>query len=330
MAALAAGLVWGLPAQAQPPSQSQAPPAKVEEPEETFRVSVDVVNVFFNVKDKRGALVPNLTQSDFEINEDGKPQTIKYFSAESNQPLTLGMLLDTSGSVQFVLEAEKQVGMAFLNDVLGPKDLAFLINFDVGVELLQDFTSSRDRLRRAFERARINTGGGTGTIIPGGGGNPVPTAGPRGGTKLFDAVYLGAHEKLATEVGRKAMIIISDGQDNGSYYNLKQAIEAAQKADAICYVLLVVDRRYGYDTFFVGDRDMRDLAEQTGGRLIQVDKLEKLRPAFDQVAQELRSQYNLGYTPTNSARDGSFRKIEIKSAQKHKVQARRGYYASKR
>jgi VWFA-related protein len=126
------------------------------------------------------------------------------------------------------------------------------------------------------------------------------------------------------------MIVISDGQDNGSYYKLRDAIEAAQKADAICYVLMVVDRQYGYDTFFVGDRDMRDLAEQTGGRLIQVDKLEKLKPAFDQIAQELRSQYNLGYTPTNSARDGSFRKIEIKSVQKHKIQARRGYYASKR
>lgn len=324
-----AGMVCAFPLRAQTPTQPRNPPAKVEEPEETFRVSVDVVNVFFNVKDKRGALIPGLTRTDFEIYEDGKPQTIKYFSSESNQPLTLGLLLDTSGSVQFVLDTEKRVGMAFLNDVLGPKDLAFLINFDIGVELLQDFTNSRDRLRRAFERARINTGGGTGTVIPGGGGNPVPTAGPRGGTKLFDAVYLGANEKLATEVGRKAMIVISDGQDDGSFYTLKNAIEAAQRADSICYVLMVVDDRYRHEYSFVGDRDMKDLAEQTGGRLIQVDKLEKLKPAFDQIAEELRSQYNLGYTPTNSARDGSFRKIEIKSVQKHKVQARRGYYASK-
>ncbi len=310
-------------------SQSQAP-AQAEEPTETFRVSVDVVNVFFNVRDKRGGLVPGLTQTDFEIYEDGNQQTIKYFSAESNQPLTLGLLLDTSGSVQFVLDAEKQVGMSFLNEVLGPKDLAFLVSFDIRVDLLQDFTNSRDRLRRAFQRARINTGGGTGTVIPGGGGNPVPTAGPRGGTKLFDAVYLGANEKLAGEVGRKAMIIITDGQNDGSYYGLRDAIEAAQRADTICYVLLVVDRKYGYDTFFVGDRDMKNLAEQTGGRLIDVDKLEKLKPAFDQIAQELRSQYNLGYTPNNTAKDGGFRKIEIKSLQKHKVQSRRGYYATKR
>ncbi len=325
-AALAATLLCVLPAL----GQSKTSSADAQEAEETFRVSVDVVSVYFNVKDNRGGLVPGLAQSDFEIQEDGKPQAIKYFSAESNQPLTLGLLMDTSGSVQFVLEQEKQVGMAFLSEVLGPKDLAFLITFDVGVDLLQDLTNSRDRLRRAFQRARINTGGGTGTIIPGGGGNPVPTAGPRGGTKLFDAVFLGADEKLATEVGRKAMIIISDGQDNGSYYKLRDAIEAAQRADTICYVLLVVDRKYGYDTLFVGTGDMRKLAEETGGRLIEVDRLEKLKPAFDQIALELRSQYSLGYTPTNNAHDGSFRKIEVKSLQKHKVQSRRGYYATKR
>ncbi len=323
------GMVWVFPLRAQTPTQPQNPPAKVEEPEETFRVSVDVVNVFFNVKDKRGALILGLTKTDFEIYEDGKPQTIKYFSAESNQPLTLGLLLDTSPSVARVVDAEKDVGMAFLDNVLGPKDLAFVINFNVNVELLQDFTNARDRLRRAFQRAKMNTGGPP-VIIPGGGGNPVPTAGPRGGTKLFDALYLAAHEKLATEVGRKAMIVITDGQDDGSYYDMRQAIEAAQKADAICYVLLLVDVGFYGEMPYTGRGDMQKLAEQTGGRMIDVDKLEKLKPAFDQIAEELRSQYNLGYTPTNSARDGSFRKIEIKSVQKHKVQARRGYYAAKR
>ena len=325
LAALVVALAGSLPGW----GQSQAP-AKAEEPTETFRVSVDVVNVFFNVKDKRGGLVPSLTQADFEIYEDSKPQTIKYFSSESNQPLTLGLLLDTSGSVQRTLGAEKEVGMAFLNEVLGPKDLAFLISFDVGVDLLQDFTNSRDRLRKAFQRARINTGGGTGTIIPGGGGNPVPTAGPRGGTKLFDALYLGAHEKLASEVGRKAMILITDGHDDGSYYTLRQAVEAAQRADTVCYVLLLVDVGFYGSVLYVGRGDMEKLTEQTGGRVIDVDRLEKLKPAFDQIALELRSQYNLGYTPTNNSQDGTFRKIEIKSVQKHKVQARRGYYATKR
>ncbi|HXE89736.1 MAG TPA: VWA domain-containing protein [Terriglobales bacterium] len=295
---------------------------------QTLRVEVEVVNVFFNVKDKRGALVPNLTRDRFEVFEEGAKQTIKYFAAESNQPLTLGLLMDTSGSVQYVLDEEKRVGMAFLNEVIGPKDLAFLITFDVNVDLLQDFTNSKSSLRRAFERARINTGGGDGVIIPGGGGNPVPTV-PKGGTKLFNAVYLAARDKLASEAGRKAMIIVTDGHDEGSYYTLQEAIEMAQKADALCYVLLVADRKFYGSSPFFGDTDMKKLTEQTGGRLIEVEKVEKLKEAFDQIAQELRSQYSIGYTPTNTARDGSFRRIQIKSTDGYKIQARQGYYATK-
>lgn len=296
---------------------------------QTLRVEVEVVNVFFNVKDKRGALVPNLTRDRFEVFEEGARQNIKYFAAESNQPLTLGLLMDTSGSVRWVLDEEKRVGMAFLNEVIGPKDLAFLITFDVNVDLLQDFTNTKSSLRRAFERARINTGGGDGVIIPGGGGNPVPTSKPRGGTKLFDAVYLASHDKLATEVGRKAIIIVTDGHDDGSYYTLKEAIEAAQKADVLCYVLLVADRKFYGDTPFFGDVDMEKLTEQTGGRMIEVKKTEKLRDAFDQIAQELRSQYSIGYTPSNTVRDGGFRRIQIKSTDGYKIQARQGYYATK-
>jgi VWFA-related protein len=296
---------------------------------QTLRVEVEVVNVFFNVKDKRGALVPNLTRDRFEVFEEGARQTIKYFAAESDQPLTLGLLMDTSGSVRWVLDEEKRVGMAFLSEVIGPKDLAFLITFDVNVDLLQDFTNTKSSLRKAFERARINTGGGDGVIIPGGGGNPVPTSKPRGGTKLFDAVYLASHDKLASEVGRKAIIIVTDGHDDGSYYTLKEAIEAAQKADVLCYVLLVADRKFYGDTPFFGDVDMEKLTEQTGGRMIEVKKAEKLRDAFDQIAQELRSQYSIGYTPSNTARDGGFRRIQIKSTDGYKIQARQGYYATK-
>ena len=296
---------------------------------QTLRVEVEVVNVFFNVKDKRGALIPSLTRDRFQVYEEGAQQTIKYFAAESDQPLTLGLLLDTSGSVRWVLDAEKQVGMAFLNEVIGPKDLAFLISFDVNVDLLQDFTNSKSRLRQAFERARINTGGGGGVVIPGGGGNPVPTSKPRGGTKLFDAVYLATREKLASEVGRKAIIILTDGQDEGSYYDLKQAIEAAQKGDALCYVLLITDRGFYGGHPYYGEGDMEKLTEQTGGRMIRVEKMEKLREAFDQIAQELRSQYSIGYTPANTTRDGGFRRIQIKSLDGYKIQARQGYYATK-
>jgi VWFA-related protein len=298
---------------------------------QTFKVSVDVVNVFFNVKDKRGALVPGLTKNNFELFEDGQPQTIKFFSAESNQPLTLGLLIDSSASQQRVLSMEQEVGSQFLSEVLGPKDLAFVIGFDVNVDLLQDYTNSRHELRDALYRAKINNGGGFGGGgVPGIGGGPIPTANPRG-TLLYDAVFLAADEKLGREVGRKAMIILTDGQDQGSHETLKEAIESAQRADAIVYVLLIADRGFygsGGGFGYSGDHDMKEMAEQTGGRVIEVgNKYEKLKEGFDQIQNELRSQYSIGYTPTNSKRDGTFRKVEIRSKEGHKVQARRGYYA---
>lgn len=292
----------------------------------TFKVSVDVVNVFFNVKDKHGLLLPDLKKEDFDLAEDGQPQTIKYFSAENNQPLTLGLLIDSSASQERVLGMEQEVGGAFLDEVLGPKDLAFVIGFDVNVDLLQDFTNSRHELRAALLRTRINTGGPH-TNIPGLGGGPIPQGNPRG-TLLYDAVYLAADEKLGREVGRKAMIILTDGEDQGSQETIKQAIEAAQRADAIVYVLLIADRGF-YGGFYSGDREMKKLCEQTGGRVIEVgNKYEKLKQGFDQIQNELRSQYSIGYTPTNNRRDGTFRKVEIRSKQGYKVQARRGYYAS--
>src|SRR3954449_969616 len=135
-------------------SQSPQQPPQDQEPLETLKVDVNVVNVFFNAKDKKGLLIPNLKKEDFQISEEGKPQTIKYFSAESNQPLTLGLLIDSSGSQQRVLDMEKEVGSQFLADVLGPKDLAFVISFDVNVDLLQDFTNARRELRDGLYRAK--------------------------------------------------------------------------------------------------------------------------------------------------------------------------------
>jgi len=295
----------------------------------TLKVNVDVVQLFFNAKDKKGALIPNLTKQDFQVSEDGKPQTIKYFTAESNLPLTLGILIDSSGSQERVLPMEKEVGGAFLNEILRSKDLAFVLSFDVNVDLLQDFTNSVPKLKSALDQARINTGGGVASVIPGlGGGGPVPTAGNQRGTLLYDAIYLASHDELAHEVGRKAMIILTDGEDFGSQLNIKNAIEAAQKADSICYVLLIADRGFYGLGGYSGDREMKKLAEETGGRVINVgNKFDKLKEAFDQIALELRSQYNVGYTPTNSARDGTFRKVAIGAKKDYKIQARTGYYA---
>lgn len=295
----------------------------------TFKANVDVVQLFFNVKDKRGALIPDLTKDDFEVFEDGKPQTIKYFTAESNLPLTLGILIDSSGSQQRVLEMEKEVGGSFLSSILREKDMAFVISFDVNVDLLQDFTNSSRELRAALNKARINTGGGGGCGgVPGLGGGPVPCTGTPKGTLLYDAVYLASHDELSHEVGRKAMILLTDGEDQGSQLSIKDAVEAAQKSDSIVYVLLIADRGfYGFGGYS-GDSAMKKLANETGGRVIEVgNKPEKLRQAFDQISQELRSQYNIGYTSTNNKHDGTFRKVEIKSKKDYKIQARNGYYA---
>jgi VWFA-related protein len=315
---------------AQKPADAQKPEDQ-QTPAETLKVSVNVVGLFFNVKDKHGALMPNLTKDDFEVFEDGKPQTIKYFAAESNLPLTLGILIDSSGSQRNVLDMEKEVGGAFLRQILTDKDEAYVIDFNIDAELIQDYTRDVNRLRAALNKVKINTG--FTSPVPGAGG-PVPTApGSQKGTVLYDAVYLSAHDMLAKEVGRKAMILLTDGEDEGSQLKIRDAIEAAQKSDAIIYVLLCADRGF-YGSFQVGysgEGEMRKLTEATGGRVINVgNKFDKLKEAFDQIAAELRSQYNLGYTPTNAVQDGSYRKLEVKSKQSYKVQCRAGYYATPR
>ena len=323
------------PALAQTPTSTPSEPSDAqqqpERSDQTLKVNVNVVGVFFNVKDKHGALIPNQTKDDFEVFEDAKPQTIKYFTAESNLPLTLGILIDTSGSQLRVLDMEKEVGGAFLRQILTDKDEAFVMDFDIQSELVQDYTRDIHRLQAALNKVKINSGVSSGGGIPGLGGGPVPVHNSPG-TVLYDAVYLSSNEMLAKEVGRKAMILLTDGEDEGSKLKIKDAIEAAQKADAIVYVLLCADRGFysGFGGGYSGESDMRKLTEQTGGRVINVgNKFDKLREAFDQIANELRSQYNIGYTPTNPNQDGTYRKIEIKNKQNYKIQSRAGYYATR-
>jgi VWFA-related protein len=312
------------PAQDAPSQQSD----ESQRPTETLKVNVNVVQLFFNVKDKHGALIPNLKKEDFEVSEDGKPQTVKYFTAESNLPLTIGMMIDSSGSQRNVIDMEKEVGGAFLRQILTEKDEAYVLSFDITVDLLQDFTRDPHRLQAALNKAKVNVDYSSGGI-PGMGGGPVPQRGNSPGTLLYDAVYLSSHDMLAKEVGRKAMILLTDGQDEGSRLKIQDAIEAAQKADAIVYVLLCADRGFYGGFGYSGEGDMRKLTDQTGGRVINVgNKFDKLKEAFDQIAKELRSQYNIGYTPTNNKQDGTFRKIQIKTKDNsYKIQARSGYYA---
>lgn len=340
LAGVLAGSSLGLPAQVAPspgaPPTSTAPDTESpsqDAPMETLKVNVNLVSLYFTVHDKHNGLIPNLTRDDCSVFEDKTAQKLKNFSAEADQPLTLGILLDTSGSQQNVLPLEQETGGQFLTRILRAKDEAFLISFDVGVDLLQDYTGNARQLQKAMNKAVINTAGGNGAAgVPGIGQGPLPQHGTPKGTLLYDAVYLAANEKLRQETGRKAMILLTDGEDQGSQEKIAGAIEAAQKANTIVYVLLIADRGFYYGGMiggYSGDAAMRKLAEETGGRVIDVgNNGKKLEAAFKQIEDELRTQYLANYTPTNPKLDGSYRHIDIQcKGEGIKVQARKGYYA---
>jgi VWFA-related protein len=316
------------------PPQSTIPdtPDTEEAPAATLRVNVNLVSLYFTVRDKHNGLVSTLTKKDCNILEDKQQQNIKNFSSEADLPLTLGILLDTSGSQQNVLPLEQQAGGNFLRSILRQKDEAFLVTFDVGVNLEQDFTNNANQIIRAMDKAEINTAGGNGAYgVPGIGQGPVPTQGAPKGTLLYDAVAQVSNDKIRAETGRKALILLTDGEDEGSVTKPAQAIEAAQKANAIIYVILIADRPfYGYGPFgYTGDMQMKKLTEETGGRVINVgNNGKKMEEAFAQIEQELRTQYLASYTPTNTKLDGGYRKLDVScQGDGLKVQARKGYYA---
>ncbi|HYL38619.1 MAG TPA: VWA domain-containing protein [Bryobacteraceae bacterium] len=294
----------------------------------TIKVDVDVVNILFNVRDKKSGLIGNLEKGDFSIFEDGKQQDIKYFNRETDLPLTIGLLVDVSVSQGNLIAIEKDAASQFFGQVLRKQDLAFLISFGADAELLQDYTNSPKLLRAGLDGLHVNSD--VGGLHPG----PVPTVYNPKGTVLYDAVYLAASDQLKGQVGRKVLVLITDGEDQGSSYKIQQAIEAAQKADALIYGFYYVDRAFymGQGLVFggVNDSALRLMCTETGGRVFHIDRKNPLQDAFRELQDEMRSQYAIGYTPSNSARDGSFRKIEIRTANKDwKVQARKGYYASK-
>jgi VWFA-related protein len=296
---------------------------KVPQSDQTLKVGTTVVNVFATVRDKHHAIISDLTEKDFKILEDGQEQKVAFFSREKNLPITLGILMDTSGSMDRILSAEQDAASAFLERVMRKTDEAMVISFDLDVNLLADFTADTRVLERAIRRTVINApaagiGGTVGTI---------PQQG--GGTNLYDAVYLAAHDELATEAGRKAIILLSDCEDTGSRLRIQDAIEAAQRADTVIHVLLLRDFMA---TSGVGPGVANKMSSETGGRVIDVHNNKTLEKAFDEIAEELSSQYVLGYYPTNEKRDGTFRKIqvEIVSRPDTKVTARKGYYAPRK
>jgi VWFA-related protein len=315
------------------PPVSNAPDAPPEDQSvATFKIEVNLVDLFFTVKDKSGNLVPHLTQNDCSVAEDKVPQTLKHFVAETNQALTLGILLDTSGSQQRVLPLEQQAGSQFLRQVLRQKDQAFLVSFDVNIDLLQDYTNNAHLLAHAMDKAEINTAGGNGAGgVPGLGGGPVPVHGTPKGTLLYDAIYMASNQKMNQETGRKAMIILTDGEDEGSEHKIGDAIAAAEKNNVMVYVILIADTGFygGFGFGYSGYSAAKRISDETGGRLINVgNNGNKLEAAFQQIEDELRTQYVASYTPTNTKQDGTFRRIAVQcKGDGMKVQVRKGYFA---
>ena len=294
------------------------PQVKADE-DAVIKVDVDLVNVLANVRGKNGSVIGNLTQKDFRVFEDGKEQEIKYFTRETDLPLTIGLLIDVSGSQERLIDVEKRAADQFFQSVLKAKDLAFLISFGHEAELLQDSTGSAKLLREGLNQLRLNVP--VGGLHPG----PVPTSSSGAGTILFDAVYLAAEDRLKGEAGRKVIVVITDGVDTGSKKSRDQAIESAQKADAIIYSIYYADTQmYGGG----GDGVLKRMSSETGGRVFYIDRKMTLEDAFREIQEDMRSQYAIAYAPTNPKKDGSFRKIELRTADKtQKVQTRRGYYA---
>lgn len=318
-ASMVAAMALAQPGQAQKPQDG-------EEVTPSIKVEVDVVNLLCSVRDKKGGLIGNLSKDDFVLLEDGKPQTIKYFTRELDVPLTIGLLIDISGSQERLIEDERHAALQFFSQVLRKKDMAFVISFGPEADLLQDFTNSPRLLEAAL--ANLHVESGVGGMHPG----PVPTSGTPRGTVLYDAVYLAASDRLQKEVGRKAMVLITDGVDQGSRLKKEAAIEAAQKADSIVYGIYYVDPSayFGHMGFGLGvsDAALRQMSEETGGRLLKVDRKHTLNDIFNQIQEEMRSQYAIGFTSTNPKKDGSFRRLEVRTKDKNtKVQARKGYYA---
>jgi VWFA-related protein len=296
----------------------------------TIKVDVDIVNVLASVRDKRGGLVSNLEKSDFTVLEDGKPQTIKYFTKETDVPLTIGLLVDVSGSQRNLIDIERNAASQFFSQVLRKKDMAFLISFGEESELLQDYTNSTRLLTEGLGQLRPSSG--VGGLHPG----PVPTMGGPRGTVLYDAVYLAANDKLKSEVGRKVIVVITDGVDQGSRLSINQAVEAAQKSDAVIYCIDYNDPSAyggGFGISFgggAGGSAMHKMSDATGGRVYRVDRKHTLEQVFKELQDEMRSQYSIAYTPANDRKDGTYRKIDIKLSNKDlKAQARKGYYAIK-
>lgn len=332
---------------------------KPEKTDSTFAAGVKVVNVFASVHNSKNEVVKDLKQEDFTLEEDGRPQAIKYFSRETDLPLTIGLMVDTSGSQRRVLDKEKTATSEFIQQVLREdKDKAFLIKFDSEAEEMQELTSSKKKLQSALNDVegasprQLQRRNDPNSTSGGSGGSQ------RAGTILYDAILLASDEEMKKLQGRKAMILLTDGDDHGSRTSLSECIEHAQRADTIVYSIYFVDQeqnnfgpsfggpgmggrrggmggggggRQRQQQMSRGDgkKILQRISKETGGSFFEVTKKMTIDKIYEQIEDELRSQYNLGYTPDKSDAGSGFRKIKVTAKGKGLVvQARDGYYAT--
>ncbi len=283
----------------------------------TFSTTVKVVNVLATVRTKSGQLVNDLTKDDFALLENKRPEDIRYFSRESDLPLTIGLLVDTSMSQARVLEKERSASFQFVDQVLREgKDKVFVTQFDMAVMTRQQPTSSRHDLEQSLPYVDTPS-------------KNELQAQRGGGTLLFDAVVKASREIMSTLPNRKAMIILSDGGDNGSDETLTSAIEAAQRADTLIYSILFADPGYGGGGG-EGRSWMERLAKETGGSFFEVSKKHGIGEIYGIIEQELRSQYNLGFVSDQPVRVSEFRTLQLTAKRKDLVvQARDRYWAQR-
>jgi Ca-activated chloride channel homolog len=288
--------------------------------QEPIRVKVNLVSVAFVARDARGALVDNLTQDDVEVVEDAVPQKVAFFSRSADVPLTLGVVVDASGSQDHFSKQHKNDLEVFFKDVLGPKDRVFLVGFGNHIRLVSDFSGAGSDLLEEWKAYQKSS-------------KHFPLLGPDDnrdlGTAFYDSIYYSVTEKLARENGRRAILLFSDGEDNSSSHNMMTAIETAQSENVVVYAIRYTDKEHGKLTARnkYGISVMERVARETGGAHIDAETTDA-HVYFRQIAEELRTSYELGYYPTDPLKDDSFRKIVIKPKREGvKVRAKTGYFS---
>ena len=325
-------------------ARAQAP-AQANDDKTVIKQDVNLVSIYFTVRDNHKQLISTLSQEQFRVTEDGREQQIKFFAHHSNVPLNVGILLDTGTSMGRTLEMEADSSSLFLERVVRPSDLGFIVSYAAHVVTLQgpsaDVALLKQQARSIRSQATVydSTPVRPPVIvgIPGGGAPlPMPMPQTRREAHLYDAVRISTFRYLKHEIGRKAMVIVALSDDSRSESTLEDALDALQQSDVVAYVLQIYDRphvdycdvNHVYDRDSTGVYKLQKLAEATGGRVIEVRGMDRLGPAFDEISEELHNQYSLGYTPANTNWDRKYRKIQIDARNGgYKIFARRGYFA---